>query len=333
MFAWIHHLIDEGYFTSIEMFFLFAGHTHSPIDQNFSVVGRAIARAAFIGSPIAMQELFKVAHDITNEKSKASRITEVVVMHIYHDYVSKYNPVLNPLVRNYGGPHRFITAMNNRWGVSDVRYMWQSPETGFRNVWLPMQPPLEQDHEEAVIDIELNQFDSLGGYDHVLEKLNLNAGQRVGEILSSTSSKTAAKNVDKMKAIAEARPVIETLENHSLVAQQVIYDQEASLGKGCSIDPKVKKKLPKLPKNMLAAVEEQMLKTNTKSAGYVRFIKRSLCNDPEWLNKRPDVLPNPKFWRDTLISRNPPPPVESISSEATKVKEKIIICRSLQILK
>ena len=57
-------------FCFTEIFFLFAGHTHSPIDQNFSVVGKAIRRAAFIASPVAMNELFKVAHDINNQKSK-----------------------------------------------------------------------------------------------------------------------------------------------------------------------------------------------------------------------------------------------------------------------
>ena len=92
MFAWIHHLVDEGYFRSIELFFLFAGHTHSPLDQNFSVVGRAITRASFVGSIIAMQELFKAAHDITNEKSKETRITEIHYLEVYHDYVQKYDP-------------------------------------------------------------------------------------------------------------------------------------------------------------------------------------------------------------------------------------------------
>ena len=33
MFAWTHHLIDEGYFRSIEMFFLFAGYGEAAVLQ------------------------------------------------------------------------------------------------------------------------------------------------------------------------------------------------------------------------------------------------------------------------------------------------------------
>ena len=169
MFAWNHHLVDEGYFKSIEMFFLFAGHTHSPIDQNFSVVHRAIGRASFIGSVIAMQALFKIAHDMTNEKSKASRITEVVFMDIYHDYVAKYDPVINNLIHNYGGPHRYITEFNSQWGISDIRYMWQSPQTGFKNVWLPLRPSLEEDNVDICADFQLNQYVSFGGQEEMLD--------------------------------------------------------------------------------------------------------------------------------------------------------------------
>ncbi len=116
MFAWVQHLVEEGYFRKVEMFYLFAGHTHSPIDQNFSVVHNAINRSKFIGSTIAMHELFKVAHDIEDEKSKLSRITEVIPLDIYHDYVKWYEPVMNPLVRNHQGPHRFVIEYLERWG-------------------------------------------------------------------------------------------------------------------------------------------------------------------------------------------------------------------------
>jgi len=61
---------DERYFDIVEIFFLFAGHTHSPIDQNFSVVSHAINRSNFIGSTVAMNELLKVAHDVTDQKIK-----------------------------------------------------------------------------------------------------------------------------------------------------------------------------------------------------------------------------------------------------------------------
>ena len=232
MFAWIHHLIDEGYFRSIEMFFLFSGHTHSPLDQNFSVVGKAITKAHFIGSIIAMQELFKAAHDITNEKSKVTRITETYYLMIYHDYVQKYDPMIDSLIHNYGGPHRYLTEMNDRWGISDCRYMWQSPEAGFTNTWLPLRPTLLEDAADLSVDIILQPLVSLGGQERVLEKLKLNATQNFGELLSSKASRQiAGKDINKMKVFNDNLPSIEQLEVNSLVSQDVIYMGETASGR------------------------------------------------------------------------------------------------------
>ena len=108
MFAWFAHLVEDCYFDSVEMFFLIAGHTHSPIDQNFSVQGAAIARADFIGSKLAMAELFLAAHDVTKQKNKDARIQKVIEMETYHDYDEKYSAVINPLFKYHSGPHRYI---------------------------------------------------------------------------------------------------------------------------------------------------------------------------------------------------------------------------------
>jgi hypothetical protein len=107
MFAWFNHLVEDGVFDVIDMFFLIAGHTHCPIDQLFSVVSAAITRAEFIGSKLAMMALWRVAHDLTDQKNKEACIKEVREIEIYHDYDAKYAPVLNPLFRHHSGPHRY----------------------------------------------------------------------------------------------------------------------------------------------------------------------------------------------------------------------------------
>ena len=301
MFAWIHHLVDEGYFRSIELFFLFAGHTHSPLDQNFSVVGKAITKAHFIGSIIAMQELFKAAHDITKEKSMETRITETYYLEVYHDYVQKYDPVIDSLIHNYGGPHRYLTEMNDRWGISDCRYMWQSPEAGFVNTWLSLRPTLLEDAVDLSADIGLQPLVSLGGQERVLEKLKVNATQNFGELLSAKASrKSAGNDINKVKAFNDNLPSIERLEAESLVAQDVIYISEMASGRSDKKNEKqnVQQANKKLRKQMLGEVEAMMLSENTRKAGYLRFLKRSLVEDIAWLDKRPDILPNPKMWRE-----------------------------------
>ena len=86
------------YFTSVEIFFLIVGHTHNPIDRRFSVLARAIKSADFIGSVLAMQELFKFA---CKEEASSSHDLTVVQLTTYRDYVKFYAPVLNKAISNY----------------------------------------------------------------------------------------------------------------------------------------------------------------------------------------------------------------------------------------
>jgi hypothetical protein len=268
-------------------------------------VGRAISRAHFVGSIISMQELFTAAHDMTDEKSKLTRITDVMYMEIYHDYVAKYDPVIDPLIHNYGGPHRYLIEFNDLWGISDCRYMWQSPDTGFTNAWLPMRPSLLEDSIDISADIELEPYVSLGGKERMFSALKLTKNFDDRLLSSTFSAKTAAKEAAKTQSIMEALPTIERLENATLVAQDIIYNRETVAGK--SVENPIPKKLPKA---MLAEVEAMMLKENTKKAGYLRFLKRSLIKDIEWLDKRPDILPNPKLWREqTKKAVLPPVPI------------------------
>jgi len=295
MFAWLHHLVDERYFNSIEVFFLFAGHTHSPIDQMFSVIGKAIRRSAFIGSTIAMQELFKIAHDITQEKSKAGRITDVISLDIYHDYVSKYDPVINNLIRNYGGPHRFIIEMNPLWGFSDLRYQWQSPQNGWNITWLPERPAPNADTLQMGTNISLSEDIFFGGTTEMLAALDVNSTKETGtSMTSATSQSKALAEAKRNLEVTERLPKIRELEKNSFAEQSKIYEREADHGKAASL---AAHRVPIRPE-MISNIAQAMLKNNSNSAGHICFIKRSLCNDPQWLDKRPNILPNPKLWRE-----------------------------------
>jgi len=58
MFFYLSLLVELHYFDDISMQFLIVGHTHSTIDQFFSVLCKAIERARFIGTPISLHELY-----------------------------------------------------------------------------------------------------------------------------------------------------------------------------------------------------------------------------------------------------------------------------------
>ena len=90
MICFFSHLIEEAYFDEIEAFFLVVGHTHNILDQWFSVLAKAILRAHFIGSVLALHELYKIAHTDDEANKRPSVVHQ---LEIYHDWRRFYNPV------------------------------------------------------------------------------------------------------------------------------------------------------------------------------------------------------------------------------------------------
>ena len=271
---------------------MFAGHTHSPIDQNFGVVHRAISRANFIASTVAMQELLKVAHDIAEEKNKNTRITEVINLDIYHDYVNFYDPVMNHLIHNFQAPHRYKIEFLKQWGFSDCQYMFQSPDSGFENTWLPCRPIPGEDSLEKTANIEFPPCSSFGGKESMAKTLEVDPSANFGAMLDASNKVQSAAN--KFAEVSKAMPSIESLERAAFAEQISRMEVEADVGKA----PKKAPHRIVVTKKMVADIEANLLSKNTSKAGHILFIKRSNCSDPDWLSKRPNVLPNPKYWRE-----------------------------------
>ena len=105
------------------------GHTHNILDQWFSVLGKAIRVADFIGSVLALHALYKIAHDETEKRKRPSDRK-------YH------NPVRNNSIHNYGLPHRTKFEMEKHFGVAYYQYMFQSPQHGSTHLekWQPTRP-------------------------------------------------------------------------------------------------------------------------------------------------------------------------------------------------
>lgn len=58
MFAYLSLLVERLHFEKVYVNFLIVGHTHTTIDQYFSVITKAICSKKFIGSPLALQVCF-----------------------------------------------------------------------------------------------------------------------------------------------------------------------------------------------------------------------------------------------------------------------------------
>ena len=83
MFCFLSHLIEDCYFDEIKLFFLIVGHTHNILDQWFGTLMQAIRCASFIGSVLALHELYKIAH---HEDEAHLRPTVVHQLELYHDW-------------------------------------------------------------------------------------------------------------------------------------------------------------------------------------------------------------------------------------------------------
>ena len=95
-------LIETFAFDEIEIAFLIVGHTHASIDQYFSVIAKAIRKAHFIGTPVALMELVRRCHDSSWQQKAIIRDIKV-----YYDLKSMFQPYVNKRIKYYNIPHIF----------------------------------------------------------------------------------------------------------------------------------------------------------------------------------------------------------------------------------
>jgi len=111
-----------------------------------------------------------------------------------------------------------------------------------------------------------------------------------GLLFSSSSSSRA--QLERRDVIQKAMPSILSIEVLSTADIAKRFEVERTSGPSDATD-----RVSGSPRDY-AAVEAAMLKKNSKAAGYLVLLKRSLHSDPEWLDKRPMVLPHPKRWSE-----------------------------------
>ena len=103
MFFYLSLLVELNLFEEITMGYLIVGHTHSTIDQFFSVLCKAIESCRFIGTPMALHHLYSMCSNDLRMKPKRQR-----QIHVEYDYVTAFRPYINKTVVFYNIPHNFI---------------------------------------------------------------------------------------------------------------------------------------------------------------------------------------------------------------------------------
>ena len=184
-------LVEEHFFDIIKVFYLIVGHTHNPLDQWFSVLGKAIKKADFIGSVLALHELYKLAHREDTDKASTGA-AKVVQMKTYHDWRAYYDPVRNENIHHYNIPHLFKFERDPQSGVGYMQYQLLSPPAGANWIskWLPPKLPLsptnsEDVHLDRTGSIGLTKFMIFDGKENVCNALGIATDATIFDVITS----------------------------------------------------------------------------------------------------------------------------------------------------
>jgi hypothetical protein len=301
-------MVEDCYFDEIELFFLIVGHTHNILDQWFGVLSRAIRGASFIGSYLAMHELYKIAHQ---DDEADLRPQDVHQLELYHDWRRFYNVVRNDEIHHIGIPHRFKITLDQQLKVAKMQYMVMSPPHGFRHLekWQPV--PTQADLITGNINgsIPLTPLVVFNGPEVVLKAIGA-SGKTSFTDIAVGDKKTGDKAVDLSYIV----PVLRQIEAQAIGETAIRLEQEAERGES---DEKIH-----LSAAQITRLYSEISNTNSSKGGRIVWLRRSkIADDPEYLNRRPDILPNPKLWNERIANEPKlPSPEESFSGASRPPK-------------
>ena len=281
MFAYISLLIECYIFDEIEVCFLIVGHTHASIDQYFSVISKAIKKAYFIGSPLALLELIRRAHMASWEQDPIVR--EIVV---YYDIKKALGPYINKKIKYYQVPHCFLfkPSFGRR---ATMQYKMFSGNLH----WLPQAPNIidSVDKSKSVNTIELPaNLAVVNGEQRLLEYLgwnkNIASNEGLGEsILNDRQSIHALTSVDDVIKDLKA------LDNKIIAQQELRMNDEADgieVGRYV-VDYKVK-------------IQKEMNKASNAEKGFIMWLEYNATNSLSPIEKLCPVAFDPRPVLDQL---------------------------------
>jgi hypothetical protein len=155
MFAYFSALVELGYFDTVYLNFLVVGHTHGPDDQYFSVLSKKIHWARFIGSPLAFDELLKIAHAEPEHRPYVVRRIRV-----FYGVRAVLTEFINTKIKYYSIPHAFKISLEKGKAVFRYKLFSKFDE------WLPRSP--RDDDIEG--NIALIRHSAVGGMDNFVRR-------------------------------------------------------------------------------------------------------------------------------------------------------------------
>jgi hypothetical protein len=258
-FAYYSLLVESYSFDEIEIAFLIVGHTHASIDQYFSVISKAIKKAKFIGTPMALLELIRRCHDLTWRQRAV--IKEIKV---YYDMKTMFAPYINKKIKYYNLPHIYRVVPS--FGHTAI-FEYKVDSTAQH--WNPRRP------SETITDMEsfmsntesqsifIPELAAVNGRSKFLEFLGL------GDAANPMSAQDLLgkdKLLSKLQEVNNLLPELEQLSLRSLEQQAERMHDESD---GADV-----KRMYQFRND----IQRRMLNANTKNEGYIIWLDMAAKN-------------------------------------------------------
>jgi hypothetical protein len=216
MFCYASLLVEGGFAAEVNLSFLIVGHTHCNLDQNFSVLAKKIEDAVFIGSPLALHELYSIAHTKERHRPKLN-----IQLRYVYDWKTHFKDIANTEIKYFQVPHRFRITLSKQYNRAICQYMLFTPEDLVTESWLPKIPPTDS-HEESYLpeeflacSVKLHELAVVNGLPDFESYLGLK-----GDISKLTAkARTTSDTSNSLSAYFDMLPTLIDMEKTALASQ------------------------------------------------------------------------------------------------------------------
>ena len=265
IFGYYCLLVESWSFDEIEIAFLIVGHTHASIDQYFSVISKAIKKAVFIGTPIALLELIRRSHN--NSWAQRAITREIKV---YYDMKAMFAPYINKKIKYYNLPHLYrVVPSFGHTAICQYKVDCSMPH------WNPQQPAQKISSIDSLIEhsesrsIFIPELAAVNGSKNFLQFLGLGDASK-----PMTAEDLLGKRefIEKLNEVNNLLPTLEELSLRSIEQQTERMHDESD-----GIDVK---RMYQFRKD----IQRKMLNQNNKNEGYIIWLDIAAKKKVKYIN-------------------------------------------------
>ena len=287
MFCYCSLLVEAGLVDEVYLSFLVVGHTHCNLDQEFSLHSKYISKSAWIGSPLAMQELYLSSYSQAQEEKLKKgeddgRITISIQLRYVFDWKEFFAPVVNKNIKYFQIPHRFRIKLCGERAI--CQYMLFTHETLGSELWLPAVPSSQVTTDPLLQQayIQLHDLAVVNGLPDLRRFMGLKGD--IEGYISTTRSSDSEETLALANTLNSLMSELLELEKVALASTIVNFDiQEDGSNERCP-------DYAALVRKSKADIQREMIRSGGAKAGYLIWL--DYTRDQTWNGlARPRILP------------------------------------------